>query len=275
MGQKIHTAIKASSVRDPSSVERRTCRENERSRTGKEVRDTSESSEKERKIMCKSVMICLAIVAAVLVSSSSVVQGQTVPASPSSCSSIASSLSFNDSALAGQWFEVARNPSADVSCIQVNVDLWNNTNVLVNVSHSSSQPSLYMDVNEKANITLVASAEGVPSTAGYNVTFQKSGVNGAGVYIKLLSFNYTYLVGCGYTNASNVSTSYGFILARSNYTAADIATANNNASLYYSNFQNGIYGNVTQVGCYASSASQTLPMIAGFVALAMALIFKA
>ncbi|XP_002019969.2 uncharacterized protein LOC6594235 [Drosophila persimilis] len=224
--------------------------------------------------MCKSVMICMAIVAAVLVSSS-VVQGQTVPASPASCSSIASSLSFNDSALAGQWFEVARNPAADVSCIQVNVDLWENTNVLVNVSHSSNQPSLYMDVSEKANITLVASAEGVPSTAGYNVTFQKNGVNEAGVYIKLLSFNYTYLVGCGYTDASNVSTSYGFILARSNYTAADIATANNNASLHYSNFQNGTYGNVTQVGCYASSASQTLPMIAGFVALAMALIFKA
>ncbi|XP_022209549.2 uncharacterized protein LOC111065608 [Drosophila obscura] len=220
--------------------------------------------------MCKSLMICMAIAAAVLVS---VVQGQTVPATPASCSSIASSLSFNNTDLMGTWLEVARNPAANASCIQIRAELWNNTNLLVNISHSSSVSSLYMDVNESANITLAS--DGAASTAGYNVTFQKNGVNETAVYTKLLSFSDNYLVGCAYTDAANSNTSYGFILARSAYTAAGIASANNNASLYYANFQNNTYGNVTQAGCYASSASQTLPLITGFLALAMALIFKA
>ncbi|SPP83371.1 uncharacterized protein LOC117585499 [Drosophila guanche] len=222
--------------------------------------------------MCKSVMICLAIVAAVLVFA---VQGQTPPATPAQCSSVVSSLGFNNTNLMGTWIEVARNPAANVSCIKINVDLWNNTNLLVNISHSSSLQSLYMDVNEKANITLATDV--AASTAGYNVTFTKNGQSETPVYIKLLSTvdSDKYLLGCAYTDANNNATSYGFILSRGGYTAAGIEAANNNASLYYSNFLNGTYSNVTQLGCYASSASQTLPLLTGFLAVAMALIFKA
>ncbi|KAI8044297.1 uncharacterized protein LOC128266229 [Drosophila gunungcola] len=213
--------------------------------------------------MCKSVMICLALVASI---SMVLVQGQTQ--TQQTCAQ-ATSLDFNNQTyFSGQWFEVARNPAASVACITLNVGFWQNTNMLVNVSHSSSSTSLLADVHESANITLVAG-----STAGYNVSIVK-GNQQEHVFIKLLQFvNNTYLTGCRYTG-SDASTSAGFILARSNYTAEGVKIANTNASAYYSNFQASTYGNVTQLNCYASSAGQTGPLtlISGFLALALLLI---
>ncbi|EDV49043.1 uncharacterized protein LOC6553066 [Drosophila erecta] len=211
--------------------------------------------------MCKSAIVCLAIVA-----SFSQVLAQT--ATPQTCAQ-ATGISFNQNAFSGQWIELARNPASTVSCITLNVAFWQNTNMLVNVSHTSNAASTLVDVYENANITLVEN-----NSAGYNVTL----VNGQKkeyVFVKLLSYvNSTYLVGCTYTDASNVSTSAGFILGRSSYTPEGVKTANNDAALSFSNFQANTYGNVTQFGCRASSAGQTVPLtlISGFLALALLLI---
>uniref|UniRef100_A0A6P4EQ89 Uncharacterized protein LOC108043145 n=1 Tax=Drosophila rhopaloa TaxID=1041015 RepID=A0A6P4EQ89_DRORH len=211
--------------------------------------------------MCKSVMICLAIVASL-----SMVLAQT---QTQTCAQ-AASLDFNNQTyFSGQWLEVARNPASNVSCITLNVGYLGNTNVLVNVTHSSSNVSLLADVHESANITLVAG-----STTGYNVSIVQ-GQNTEYVFIKLLQYvNNTYLVGCRYSNGSDTSSSAGFILARANYTAEGVKISNNNAAPLFSNFQANTYGNVTQLNCYASSAGQTVPLtlISGFLALALLLI---
>ncbi|XP_039494205.1 uncharacterized protein LOC120453523 [Drosophila santomea] len=212
--------------------------------------------------MCKSAIICLAIVAAV--ASFSQVLAQTAPG----CAQ-ATGINFNQTDLSGQWIEVARNPASNVSCTTLNVAFWNSNYLLVNVSHSSNVASTLVDVYETANITLLAN-----NLSGYNVSL----VNGQKqeyVFVKLLSYvNSTYLVGCTYTDANNASTSAGFILGRSSYTPEGVQTANNDASVSFSNFQNNTYGNVTQLGCRASSAGQTVPLtlISGFLAFALLLI---
>ncbi|KAH8347438.1 uncharacterized protein [Drosophila kikkawai] len=208
--------------------------------------------------MCKSVMICLAILA-----SASAVLAQTGN-QPKSCVD-ATGLDFNNTQFAGYWQEVARNPASNVSCIDVNIGFWNNTNMLVNVSHSANTQSLYQNVYEKANISL-------SGKTSYNVSFT-DGQRESFVTIKLLELvSDTYLLGCSYTDASNVSTSAGFILARANYSSSLIPQVNANASVNYSNFVNGTVHNVTHIGCYASSAAQNLPLITGFLALALLLI---
>ncbi|XP_016926100.4 uncharacterized protein [Drosophila suzukii] len=211
--------------------------------------------------MCKTVIICLAIVACF-----SMVLAQTT--TPQTCAN-APSLNFNNTDFAGKWIELARNPASDVSCITLDVGFWNNTNMLVNVSHSSSNVSTLVDVYESANITLVENG-----LSGYNVSLV-NGQKNETVFVKLLSYvNSTYLIGCSYTNASNVSTSAGFILGRSTYTVQGINIANNDASVNFTNFQNNTYGNVTQLDCRASSAGQTVPLtlISGFLAIALLLI---
>ncbi|KAH8243228.1 hypothetical protein KR032_005643 [Drosophila birchii] len=208
--------------------------------------------------MCKNLMICLAILA-----SASAVLAQTN--TPKSCVD-AVGKEFNNTQFAGYWQEVARNPASNVSCIDLNIGFWNNTNMLVNVSHSANTQSLYKNVDEKANITLVT------GQTSYNVSFT-DGQKQSFVTIKLLDLvSDTYLVGCSYTDAANASTSAGFILARSNYTVSLIPQVNANASVNFSNFVNGTIYNVTQAGCYASSAAQNLPLITGFLALALLLI---
>ncbi|KAH8389392.1 hypothetical protein KR200_008175 [Drosophila serrata] len=207
--------------------------------------------------MCKSVMICLAILA-----SASTILAQ---ATPKSCVD-ATGIDFNNTQFAGYWQEVARNPASNVSCIDLSIGFWNNTNMLVNVSHSANTQSLYQNEYEKANITLV------PGQTSYNVNFT-GGQKQSLVTIKLLELvDDTYLLGCSYTDSSNSSTSAGFILARSNYSSFLIPEVNANASVKYTNFVNGTIYNVTHAGCYASSAAQNLPLIAGFLALALLLI---
>ncbi|XP_017008980.2 uncharacterized protein [Drosophila takahashii] len=212
--------------------------------------------------MCKSVIIFLAIVACI-----SMALAQT--ATPQTCAQ-APSISFNNTELTGRWIELARNPASNVACITLNVAIWNNSNVLVNVSHSSNNLSTLVDVYETANITLSASN----NLVGYNVSLV-NGQKNEYVYVKLLSYvNSTYLVGCSYTDANNASTSAGFILGRSNYTTQGINKANNDASTSFTNFQNNTYGNVTQLDCRASSAGQTVPLtlISGFLAFVLLLI---
>ncbi|ALC47096.1 CG5399, partial [Drosophila busckii] len=167
----------------------------------------------------------------------------------------------------GNWMEVGRNPiQGTPGCMIFYGNLTSdNVTLSINGSRSANPTSVYGTIHESAKVKLVANA-----TTGYNVTFN----NGAPVMTKLLQFvNYTYLIGCGYTDNQDMSTSFGFILARSNYTLDNTQIAANNASKLYSNFQNSsTFGTINQKGCKKSSAGQSLPMISGVVALALLLI---
>ncbi|KAH8420868.1 hypothetical protein KR222_007465, partial [Zaprionus bogoriensis] len=169
----------------------------------------------------------------------------------------------------GSWLELARNPGANTdACLEFRVGLLNdNTTLSINATHSSSSSSLYQNVDEpEVNVTLTSGA-----TTGYNVSLTANNP----VFIKLLELtnNNTYLVGCGFTNSSDNSTSFGFILGRaSQYNDTGLNLANAEASAKYSNFINNTYSVITQKGCTRNSASQSLPMISGFVALALLLI---
>lgn len=118
-----------------------------------------------------------------------------------------------------------------------------NTTLSINSTHSSSPSSLYQNVNDP-EVTVNVSD---PYTGGYNVSFTANHP----VLIKLLqlSSDKTYLVGCGYTNATNNATSFGFILGRGNlYNDTGLKAANDEASLKYSNFINSTYSVVLQKG---------------------------
>ncbi|KAH8312255.1 hypothetical protein KR044_009988, partial [Drosophila immigrans] len=168
----------------------------------------------------------------------------------------------------GSWLELSRHPASNLdACLEFRVDLLNNGSIFTfNSSHSSSNSSLYQNVNEpNVNVSLVANA-----TTGYQVKFDANN----SVFIKFLqlSTDSTYLVGCGFTNATDPATGYGFILGRSSYTSAGLKEANNNASLKYNDFVADNYTTILQTGCTRSSASQTLPLISGFLAMALLLI---
>jgi len=140
---------------------------------------------------------------------------------------------------------MARNPSDNTdACMEFNVKLLkDNTTLSFNTSHSSTPTSLYQNINEPSvNVTLVPSA-----TTGYNVTFNAN----THVFIKFLApyNNNTYLVGCGYTNASDYKTSYGFILGRDgNFNATELRMVNNEASALYSDFTNNTLNTIVQQG---------------------------
>ncbi|XP_068155949.1 uncharacterized protein [Drosophila tropicalis] len=202
--------------------------------------------------------------------------GQFATADYYSCQN-ATSLDFNDTQLAGTWYEVARNPAPTVTCVEITASLYTNaTNAStttyfgLDIFQSSSIASTYQDNELKANITLEAN-----STSGYNVTLLKNGVAQSPYVIKLLQLNATtgFLYGCSYTNASEDAPGTGFILSKATSINSTLLTeGNNNASLSYNVFQNGSFSNVTQTGCYKSSASQALPVISGLFALIMVLI---
>ncbi|XP_064550769.1 uncharacterized protein LOC135436923 [Drosophila montana] len=208
-----------------------------------------------------------------LVATLALVSAQDTPAAtgPQNCSAIAESLDWNNTALFGTWQEVARNPIGDAkACLEFTVGLKDDKVTLsINASHSSSATSLFQNIDETANVTLVANAK-----TGYNVTFYQGSAAQSPVFIKLLQIvNNTYVTGCGYTNASDNSTSYGFILGiPDKYTAAGIKLVNDGAFPLYNNFLNNTYANITQQGCTRNSAAQSLPMISGVVALALLLI---
>ncbi|KAH8236504.1 hypothetical protein KR026_003820 [Drosophila bipectinata] len=206
--------------------------------------------------MCKSVLISLAFLA--------VISAALAQSTPQTCAQ-ASSLPFDNAAYNGTWFEVARNPAPAVGCITLEVNVQSQY-VQVNVSHSISTTNLKTESRESANITLSSGSN------GYNVSFVE-GQDTTYKFVKVLQLiNNTYLVGCTYTNANDASTSAGFILAKSGYNYTLTEGVNNNASALYTNFQSGVVNNVTQTGCFANSAGQTLPMITLFLTIALLLI---
>ncbi|KAH8326453.1 hypothetical protein KR067_007796 [Drosophila pandora] len=207
--------------------------------------------------MCKSVLISMAFLA--------VISAALAQTTPQTCLQ-ATSLDFNNAAFNGSWFEVARNPAPSVGCISLDVNVQSGY-VQVNVSHSISTTNLKTEPHETANITLIAG-----STAGYNVSFLE-GQETSYKFVKVLQLiNNTYLVGCSYTNASDASTSAGFILAKLGYNYTLTEKVNNDAASLYTNFQSGTVNNVTQTGCFSNSAGQTLPMITLFLTIALLLI---
>ncbi|TDG48788.1 hypothetical protein AWZ03_004691 [Drosophila navojoa] len=208
----------------------------------------------------------------VLVAALALASAQNQVTGPQTCSAAGvQSLDWNNTALFGRWLEVARNPLGDApACLEFNVGLlWDNTTLSINASHSSSSESLYSNIDESAKVTLTPQA-----TTGYNVTFYQNNAAQPPVFIKLLQLiNNTYVTGCGYTDPNNANTSYGFILAMAGmYNAEGIKLVNDQAFPLYSNFQNNSYANITQAGCFKSSATQSLPMISGILAVALLLI---
>ncbi|XP_023178979.2 uncharacterized protein LOC111604941 [Drosophila hydei] len=207
----------------------------------------------------------------VLVAALALASAQDQAALPQNCSAPGvESIDWNNTALFGHWLEVARNPLGNAkACLSFSVGLLSdNTTLSINASHSSSTTSLYSNIDESANVTLVPQAK-----TGYNVTFYQGQSAQPTVFIKLLQLvNSTYITGCGYTDPQNNATSFGFILSSGNYSPTGIKLVNDQAFPLYSNFQNNTYANITQAGCYKSSAAQSLPMISGFLAVALLLI---
>lgn len=118
-----------------------------------------------------------------------------------------------------------------------------NGSLSINATHSSSPTSLYQNVDEPQVIVNLTSG----NTAGYNISFTA----GKFVKINLLEVvnNATYIIGCGYTNADDNSTSFGFILGRGDqYNATGLKNANDDASLKYLNFVNSSYSTILQQG---------------------------
>ncbi|KAH8399623.1 hypothetical protein KR215_006424 [Drosophila sulfurigaster] len=214
--------------------------------------------------MCNIVILTVATLA--LISGQAFGQATTVP---QNCSAVTESLDWNNTALVGNWLELARHPDNSLdACMEFSIDLLSNGTILTfNSTHSSSNSSLYQNVNEpNVNVTLVEGAK-----TGYEVKFNSTST----VFIKLLQLynNNNYVIGCGYTNSSDNSTSYGFILGRaSTYNTTGLQDANNNASASYANFQANNFTTILQTGCTRNSASQSLPLISGFLALALLLI---
>ncbi|EDV93564.1 uncharacterized protein LOC6563140 [Drosophila grimshawi] len=235
--------------------------------------------------MCKIVIL---IVAALALASAQDATSTTVPSTtggstvspstttapaPQTCSSeTVSSINWSNNALFDTWVQLTRTPIGNSeACMVITANLESDQNTLnISAIHSSSSTSLYQNVQERAIVKLVNGG-----TSGYSVTFITDNTEQTPVFIKLLQLveNNNFIVGCGYTNASDASTSYGFILGRSgHYNSTATATVNNNAAALYSNFQNNAYGSIEQDGCYQNSATKSVPLITGVLALALLLI---
>ncbi|XP_017845968.1 uncharacterized protein LOC108602374 [Drosophila busckii] len=181
----------------------------------------------------------------------------------------ASGITWNNTEYFDTWMEIGRNPIQNTpGCVAFTANLTNdNVTLAINGSHSANPTALYADIRETARVNLSANN----FDQGYNVSFTSGSTQNAPVTIKLLEYvNNTYLVGCGFTNKSDISSSFGFILSRSEHNGT---LAAKEAASRYSIFQNNAtYGQINQQGCKKSSAGQSLPMISGVVALALLLI---
>lgn len=118
--------------------------------------------------------------------------------------------------MSGPWYEVARNPAPDVYCVKVDAAISpdNSTLFLVNTTYADSSSYLYINQTVNGNISLAGLT--LPSTDGYNISYSV-GYNTyqpSAIYKLLATDNDNYALICGYTNAADLKTEFGIVLAR-------------------------------------------------------------
>lgn len=144
---------------------------------------------------------------------------------------------------AGDWYEEIRAPALNVSCVHVHVDVINNqTQLNVKTMYAASQTGLLMDKNAQATVNVSV----VNANTGFNISY--SNANGANTTYKILSTDYTSnVVLCGYTNASEPTSSFGIILTRSQIVNSTwLMELKSNASQILPGFNDSTTANITQ-----------------------------
>lgn len=108
--------------------------------------------------------------------------------------------------------------------------------------YAASQTGLLMDKNAQATVNVSV----VNANAGFNVSY--SNANGANTTYKILNTDYTSnVVLCGYTNASEPTSSFGIILTRSQIVNSTwLMELKSNASQILPGFNDSTTANITQ-----------------------------
>ncbi|XP_013108440.2 uncharacterized protein LOC106087812 [Stomoxys calcitrans] len=172
---------------------------------------------------------------------------------PASCFQ-SQSMSFDASQLNGTWWEVARNPapSGNWDCVEVDFIAEPQNNLLIETTYSNT-PS-YLWVNQTMYTTVNLNN---PTGNGFNISYVNGLTNTSYTVYKLLQTDYeNYAFICGYTNASDPTTTFGIVLTRQRYPNATVLNHYETmASNNYADFTNGTMSLITQSPtCYAAGA---------------------
>lgn len=108
--------------------------------------------------------------------------------------------------------------------------------------YSASKTGLLRDQKAQVNVNV----SDINANTGFNVSY--SNANGANTTFKILSTDYnSSVVLCGYTNASDPSTSFGIILTRNQMVNSTwLMQLKSNASQILSGFNDNTTANITQ-----------------------------
>jgi len=165
------------------------------------------------------------------------------------------------------WFEVGRNPapSSSLTCAQVHI-LWSDEtqNFTFYSSYSTDEASYTMDQTQSSIVAL-------NSTDAKNALYIEFDPS---AYYKILNVNSSWAYGCGYSNSSDVSTEFGFILAdRRVVNESTLWQLNNEIALEYSAFKNGSLTLIVQSdSCRGSGAAKLFSSLSAFLAILFTLL---